>query len=126
MLVSVLIAGGAAVETYSQNAIAVTTDIEAVNQVWTEYAKAVSTGDYEAWESLWTKDAVKMEERTAAKIGLDSFRRSTQAKLASNDVRMVIRVEKTVIAGAFAYTRGSFDEWTRKKMAGIGCNFQYG
>ena len=39
-----------------------------------DYQKAINTGDFESWLSLWSEDGIQMPPNTSIKIGIDHIR----------------------------------------------------
>ena len=39
-----------------------------------DYQKAINSGDFEGWLSLWAKDGIQMPPNTGVKVGIDHIR----------------------------------------------------
>lgn len=93
-------------------------DTAAINAIWTEYETSYSSGDIDAWVSLWTADGVQMPPNESPISGKDRIRDRNSAVLDKFTFDMEITNEEVGVARDFAYSRGVFSATVTPKGGG--------
>ena len=89
-------------------AVDVEADIAAINELWPQYAAAVTAGDMDLWISLWTDDGIQMPPDTPARIGKEQIRVAIQSSFNLYQWKMTINNEEVRVAGDWAFSRGTY------------------
>ena len=103
---AVLLAGGlaaAAVPVAADSA----DDVAAIETIWASYADARVAGDAETWLGLWDEKGIRMPPGTPA-VDFATFAPGTPARFENAPNSMEILAEETIVAGDWAYSRGTF------------------
>lgn len=79
---------------------------EAVGQTLLSMARAVSAGDYEAWQTLWHPEAREFAPNTPAAVGRADILYRARSWFAEWTHDMTIRGEEVQVAGSWAFASG--------------------
>jgi uncharacterized protein (TIGR02246 family) len=91
-----------------ERAVDVETDITAINELWNQYASAVTTGDLDLWISLWADNGIQMAPGAPAVIGKEQIWTKYESIFPQFSSKMTIKNEETRVAGDWAYARGTY------------------
>ena len=80
---------------------------KAIEQTLQSMARAVSTGDFEKWRSLWHAEAREFAPNTPAVVGRTNLLYGAQSWFEQWTNDMVIRCDEVHAAGKWAFTSGS-------------------
>lgn len=61
-------------EVAEEPVVDVEADIEAINEIWSQYVLGANTGDFELWISLWDDNGIRMAPDTLAAFGKEQIR----------------------------------------------------
>lgn len=89
-------------------AVDVEADITAINELWNQYASAVTTGDLDLWISLWADNGIQMAPEAPAVIGKEQIRAKYESIFPQFSFKMAIKNQETSVAGDWAYARGTY------------------
>jgi len=92
----------------AEPAVNVDADIAAINELWNQYASAVTAGDLDLWISLWTDNGIQMAPDAAAVIGKEQIRAKYESIFPQFIFKMAITNKETRVAGDWAYARGTY------------------
>lgn len=81
---------------------------EAIQKIWGQYKATAESGDLDGWLALWTEDGVRMPPDAPMSVGKAAIRASMEVPLTQFDNVIDIHVQETVIAGGWAYSRGTY------------------
>ena len=93
-------------------------DQSAVAAIWTEYSSSLNAGDIDRWLSLWTTDGIQLPPGEPPVVGIEQIRARNQAILEQMSFDMAIANEEAQVAGAWAYSRGSYTATLTPKAGG--------
>ncbi len=117
IMVLVLLGAGAGVACAQSAAEA------AIRQAWVNYSAYVESGDSAAWLSQYDSQGIQMRPDNPARgrPELDAFVvKSWKARMDAFDTRMSITPLEIVVAGDWAYSRGTFtQDLTSKKSKAV-------
>ncbi|MBF9058444.1 DUF4440 domain-containing protein [Rhodobacterales bacterium HKCCSP123] len=82
-------------------------DEAAIREIWSAYSAARVAGDAEAWLGLWDTDGIRMPPGVPA-VDYATFAPGTPERFADAPDSMNIMAEEVVVAGDWAYSRGTF------------------
>lgn len=102
----------------AEPAVDVEADIAAINELWTQYASAVTTGDLHLWISLWIDDGIQMAPDAPAVIGKEQIRAKYESIFPQFISKMAITSKETTVAGDWAYARGTYTLSNTPKAGG--------
>lgn len=86
-------------------------DAMAIQQIWMNYAAFVEKGDATAWLSQYDNEGIQLrpDAPARAKKELDAqVPAAFKARAEANEVKMTITPLETVVAGSWAYSRGTY------------------
>ena len=83
-------------------------DIAAINELWNQYAAAVTTGDLDLWISLWTDNGIQMAPDAPAVIGKEQIRAKYESIFPQFIFKMAITNKEVRVTGDWAYARGTY------------------
>jgi ketosteroid isomerase-like protein len=84
-------------------------DVERIRVIWNIYSTARVVGDYEVWLSLWDEEGIQMPPGAPAR-SKDVLDEVVPKAFTSGSVSsMNIYPEEIVVAGSWAYARGTYD-----------------
>ena len=92
--------------------------MDAINQIWKEYASSFSEGDIDRWMSLWTDDGVQMPPEAPANVGKEKIRAANKETLDHFAFDMRITNEEIQVAGGWAFSRGTYTATMTPKNGG--------
>lgn len=82
-------------------------DAAAIRDIWSQYTSARVAGDAETWLGLWDKEGIRMAPGAPA-ADYATFAPRMAEGFANSPNSMVIDPEEIVVAGDWAYSRGTF------------------
>jgi ketosteroid isomerase-like protein len=82
-------------------------DEAAIQEIWSTYTAARVAGDAEAWLGLWDTNGIRMPPGVPA-VDFATFAPGTPERFADAPDSMEIMAEEIVVAGDWAYSRGTF------------------
>ena len=80
----------------------------AIQKIWEQYKATAESGDLDGWLAQWTDDGVRMPPDAPMSVGKQAIRASMEVPLTQFDNVIDIHVQETVIAGDWAYSRGTY------------------
>lgn len=90
-----------------------------IDEIWTQYAATLNTGDVDRWVALWTDDGVQMPPDEPPVIGKDRIRTRNQAVLDKFTFNMrEINNQEVSVVGGWAFARGIFTATLTPKEGG--------
>ncbi len=94
------------------------TDLALIQELWDEYASAVTAGDLERWISLWTRGGIEISGAGRLLSGAKNIRAARQPVMDLFDTKMTITPEGVQILGDSAYSYGSYKHVVTPKEGG--------
>ncbi len=82
-------------------------DVEAINEIWNQYASAINTGDFDLWISLWEDDGIQMPPDAPAVFGKEQILVVNEKKFEPFEVNVTINNDEVQIDGDLAFSRGT-------------------
>jgi len=96
-------------------------DAAAIKQIWTNYTAFVENGDAQGWLGQWDAEGIQLRpdapSRTKAELDAQ-VPGAFKARVEANDTKMSITPLEIVIAGPWAYSRGTFTQDLTAKATG--------
>lgn len=80
----------------------------AIRRLFADNAAALSAGDISALAAFYTKDAIQLPPNAPALVGWEAIRSSLQKELHGLRVEASVEVLETIIAGGWAFARGTY------------------
>ena len=102
----------------AEPAVDVEADIAAINELWNQYASAVTTGDLDLWISLWTDNGIQMAPDAPAVIGKEQIRAKYESIFGQVIFKMAITNEEVRVAADWAFSRGTYTASITPKAGG--------
>jgi len=93
-------------------------DIASINEIWSQYALAVNTDDFDLWISLWEDDGIQMPPDAPAVFGKEQILVVNERKFEPFEVNMTINNEEVRIDGDLAFSRGAYTASLTPKAGG--------
>lgn len=84
-------------------------DVAKINELWKEYAAAMTAGDMDRWISLWIEDGIQMPPDTPQRAGKELIRAENQPSLDFFDWQIAIYPDAVRVLGDQAYSHGSYE-----------------
>jgi uncharacterized protein (TIGR02246 family) len=94
-------------EVAEEPVVDISADVEAINEIWNQYATAMNTGDFDLWISLWEDDGIQMPPDAPAVFGKEQIRIVNEKKFEPFEVNVTINNEEVQIEGDLAFSRGT-------------------
>lgn len=82
-------------------------DEQAILDIWSAYTQARVAGDADTWLGLWDKEGIRLPPGAPA-VDFATFAPGTPARFANPPDAMEITSEEVVVAGDWAFSRGTF------------------
>ena len=99
-------------------AVDVEADIEAINEIWNQYASAINTDDFDLWISLWEDDGIQMPPDAPAVFGKEQILAVNERKFEPFEVNLTINNAEVQIDGDLAFSRGAYTASLTPKAGG--------
>jgi ketosteroid isomerase-like protein len=96
-------------------------DTAAIQQIWTNYAAFVEKGDGASWLTQYDAEGIQLRPDAPArtKQELDAqVPGAFKARVEANDTKMTITPIEIVVAGPWAYSRGTYTQDLTAKATG--------
>jgi len=94
-------------------------DTAAINTLRTDYETSFNSGDVNKLMTLYTADAVMMQEHQPAAVGAESIRKAHEATMGQFTPHLTLNADETKIMGDMAFDRGTFTLTLTPKSPGV-------
>jgi uncharacterized protein (TIGR02246 family) len=83
-------------------------DTAAINTLRSDYEASFNSGDLNKLMTLYTVDAVMMQEHQPAAAGADSIRKVYEGMMSQFTTHIALNAQETKVMGGMAFDRGTF------------------